>query len=535
VVDTIRIKRRAVGGAAGAPASLAASELAYNEQDDTLYYGKGNSSGAATSVVPIAGSGAFQPKDADLTSLAAASATNAIYYRLAPDTWGPVSIGTGLTFAAGTLAATATGGGGGIAYTFSSTAPATPNAGDLWYDSTTGGLAIRVNDGTSSQWIQVAPTGYLDGPVRYDTVQTLAPAQQTQARVNAYAAPFDALAYSGIQVNGGMDVSQQNGGTLISSVSATGNADCFWTSKSGTGALIASGQNVGDAPPGYNNSIKVTVTTAQASFGATDWMIIYTPIEGYRMTRLGFGTANAQPISIGFWTKAHRTGTYSASIRGRTPVSYSYPFTFTQNVADAWEFKTVTVPGCTTGTWEKGTNPALDLIVVIACGSTYLGTANVWQAANLYGVTGTTNGVAATTDTFQLAGVIILPGIELPSATRAPFVMRHTSDELLLCKRYFYNGVPPAMGYTSAGAASCSRMKCPHPVTMRIAPTATVISPIPIYDGAGTAIITSIIAGAFSTTTVLEFEGNTNTTFPDAHSIATYQGAGGNLEVDARM
>ncbi len=40
MANILRIKRRAVGGAAGAPSSLANAELAYNEQDDTLYYGK---------------------------------------------------------------------------------------------------------------------------------------------------------------------------------------------------------------------------------------------------------------------------------------------------------------------------------------------------------------------------------------------------------------------------------------------------------------------------------------------------------------
>jgi hypothetical protein len=61
LTDTIRIKRRAAGGAAGAPSSLAASELAYNEQDDTLWYGKGNSAGNATSIVSVGGPGAFAP------------------------------------------------------------------------------------------------------------------------------------------------------------------------------------------------------------------------------------------------------------------------------------------------------------------------------------------------------------------------------------------------------------------------------------------------------------------------------------------
>lgn len=57
---TIRIKRRAAGGAAGAPATLAAAELAFNEQDNTLYYGKGDSgAGIATSVIAIGGPGTF--------------------------------------------------------------------------------------------------------------------------------------------------------------------------------------------------------------------------------------------------------------------------------------------------------------------------------------------------------------------------------------------------------------------------------------------------------------------------------------------
>ena len=61
MANTLRIKRRAAGGAAGAPASLANAELAFNEQDNTLYYGTGTggAGGTATSVIAIAGAGAF--------------------------------------------------------------------------------------------------------------------------------------------------------------------------------------------------------------------------------------------------------------------------------------------------------------------------------------------------------------------------------------------------------------------------------------------------------------------------------------------
>lgn len=59
--NTIRIKRRATGGGGGAPASLENAELAFNEQTNILYYGTGTggAGGTATSIITIAGNGAF--------------------------------------------------------------------------------------------------------------------------------------------------------------------------------------------------------------------------------------------------------------------------------------------------------------------------------------------------------------------------------------------------------------------------------------------------------------------------------------------
>lgn len=59
--NSIRLKRRASGGAAGAPSSLWAGEPAYNEQDQTLYLGEGTggAGGTATVIRAIAGPGAF--------------------------------------------------------------------------------------------------------------------------------------------------------------------------------------------------------------------------------------------------------------------------------------------------------------------------------------------------------------------------------------------------------------------------------------------------------------------------------------------
>lgn len=66
MANTIRIKKRASTGSAGAPTSLAPSELAFNENtgDKKLYYGYGdNGDGTASSIIAIGGEGAFTTLD----------------------------------------------------------------------------------------------------------------------------------------------------------------------------------------------------------------------------------------------------------------------------------------------------------------------------------------------------------------------------------------------------------------------------------------------------------------------------------------
>lgn len=124
----------------------------------------------------------FQPLDGDLTALSALAGTNTIYYRSATDIWSPVTF-SGLSFSGGVLTVTAGGGNvnssgvptnGQVAewtnlntirgvsnvphYAAATTAPATPNVSDLWYDLNTGNLSIYVNDGNTSQWVQVGPS-----------------------------------------------------------------------------------------------------------------------------------------------------------------------------------------------------------------------------------------------------------------------------------------------------------------------------------------------------------------------------------------
>ena len=102
MANTLRIKRRAGGGAAGAPSSLKNAELAFNEVDDILYYGKGaDGNGDATTIPAIGGIGAFVNLTANQTITGTKTVTGTLALTGATidgfSTTGAVTIGGNLT------------------------------------------------------------------------------------------------------------------------------------------------------------------------------------------------------------------------------------------------------------------------------------------------------------------------------------------------------------------------------------------------------------------------------------------------------
>jgi hypothetical protein len=299
--------------------------------------------------------------------------------------------------------------------------------------------------------------------IRYDTSQSLTAAQQQQARQNIYAAPFDAMAYSGMQINGGMEVSQERGATGTSTNSAF-VCDGWRVSFAGTMGVNAA--QLGSYFAGFISQLVVTTTTAQASLGVNDFAFIGQGIEGYRTARLGWGTSSAQPITIGFWSQHHRPGLYSGTIRNGI-VNRSYGFTYTQTVADVPQYNTITIPGDTTGTWATDNTGSMFLSFAQACGTNFaVPSANTWSAGNYVAAPGQVNGVGATSDVFRITGVSVHPGNEAPSAARSPFIMRPYDQELATCKRYWQK-------YNMVVDTAAAFQAFPFPVEMRSNPTIT--------------------------------------------------------------
>lgn len=356
-------------------------------------------------------------------------------------------------------------------------------------------------------------------------------------------APISALAAHSLFINGGMEISQENGSTA-------GGHGTYPVDQMQFSIVGPSGncQQVTDAPPGYRNSAKITITTAKSSLASTDLIFLYTNIEGLRIAKLGFGATGATSFGLGFWAKSSVTGTHGAAI-GNHNGGRSYPFTYTISAANTWEYKAIYIPGDVGGTWVTGAVLGLQVIFSPAIGSSFLGTAGAWVSAGTYGQTGQINLAAVNGSTFQVTGVALLPGIDLTAldqtelAANSSLLMRDAIQELPLCQRYFFQPSTGNPSFECVGLGFCRNTTTAvvivkHPVEMRIGPSLTSSSPSDFYvdnNGAHTATAIALDTGGSSNRRSLITATTTGLNTGDGCAISAFGTTSARISLNARM
>ena len=239
--------------------------------------------------------------------------------------------------------------------------PGSPSVGQKFPSSPIVGIPSYTWDG--EKWTTAVGTASGGLAVLYDKAQSLTALNQQQARQNIYAAPFDAMAYGGLQINGGMEVSQERGTGITSAI---GSYICDGWKFFYSGTMVVNGAIASAAGwfAGFPSLLYMTAGVAQTTIGAADYALLQQFIEGYRIARLQWGTANAQPITIGFWSAHHRPGLYSGVVRNGAN-NRTYAFTYTQAAADVAQYNVITVPGDTAGTWAADNTTGLVLYFCI--------------------------------------------------------------------------------------------------------------------------------------------------------------------------
>jgi hypothetical protein len=299
-------------------------------------------------------------------------------------------------------------------------------------------------------------------------------------------------------INGAMMIDQRNNGASVST--PTNKQYCldrwaFWFNGGG-GSAAATVQQSSVAPAGFVNSIAIT-QAASYSPTSTNYNVFAQYIEGYNVADFGWGTANAQPVTLSFWVRSSLTGTFGGAI-SNSGQTRSYPFTYTINSANTFEFKTITIPGDTAGTWLTTTATGMQLYWQLGVGSTYLGTAGAWAGAAYLGATGATQITATNGATFYITGV------QLEEGTAATaFEQRLYGTELALCQRYYwrwtagYSSHPLAVFQVYNTSSAWGKL-FDLPVPMRAVPTASTSGSFAATNAGASAL------SNFSTTSIAQ-------------------------------
>lgn len=193
-------------------------------------------------------------------------------------------------------------------------------------------------------------------------------------------------------VNGDKLVSQENAqtaGTTNGRYLSDQNAMYFVTS-----AGVFTGVNVQTLSPAGGYRDRITITTADASLAAGEYLTYTQNIEGSNIRDAKWGAAGAVPIIVrrGFKFPA---GTYTVAFHNSGATrSYVTSFVVSGGEANTDIVREFAIPGDTSGTWLSADGViGLTMDVVIAAGTTFQTTANAWQAGNFLTIAGTTNGI----------------------------------------------------------------------------------------------------------------------------------------------
>lgn len=238
-------------------------------------------------------------------------------------------------------------------------------------------------------------------------------------------------------INGNFDM-WQRGTSFPAIASGAYSADRFKYIKTTTGVVHTISQS-SDVPTFSQSkflsdtSILLTVTTADATQGAADHVRLQYLMEGG-----DYAPLHGRPARLQFWVKNSIPGVYSISFRNNDS-NRSYVTSYTVNVANVWEFKSIDLTFDTQGVWLTSRSVGVSITFTLMGGTdTQTPDVNQWVSGSFNAVPTQTNGVATIGATFQLSQVALFP-VNAASDAVIPFARagKTFGEEFSMCERYY--------------------------------------------------------------------------------------------------
>jgi hypothetical protein len=263
-----------------------------------------------------------------------------------------------------------------------------------------------------------------------------------------------------------MVIDQRNGGASLAITNGDWSLDRWQFEAASSGKLTAQKSSV--APAGFTNSLLITCVSSY-TLGSTDSYLVRQHIEGYNFADLGWGTSDAQPVTLSFRVRSSITGTFGGAFRNNDN-NRSYPFSYTISASNTWETKTVTITPPTDGNWEKTTARGVTVMFSFGTGSSNSAAAGAWANDNYQSATGA-GSLGTSGATMYITGVQVEKGREATNFDYRPY-----GTELAMCQRYYWEKNASTGNTTQWNLhwySSKSRIAITTPVPMRAAITAT--------------------------------------------------------------
>ena len=253
------------------------------------------------------------------------------------------------------------------------------------------------------------------------------------------------------------------------------------------GTWTFSQSNTVPSGKGFAYSWKWDCQATDTSLSSDHYGIAEYRIEAQDLQHLEYGTSSAKPITLSFWVKTNKTGTYVFSIYVNDGPRYVSK-TYTVNQANAWEYKTITIEGDISGTINNDNGDGFRLWWWLGSGTGYTGGTmqpgvwRPWSESNGAAPGLSVNMADSTSNEWFITGVQLEVG---RNATE--FEHRSYGEELALCQRYYYE-YPKGNTYNiiANGFANTSSNALFHfqfPVPMRTAPGASTTGNWQVIDG----------------------------------------------------
>ena len=252
-------------------------------------------------------------------------------------------------------------------------------------------------------------------------------------------------------INGDMQIAQRGTSATGLTTSGYNTVDRWRFLAANVGTWTQTQDTDVPAGQGFTSSLKMQCTTANTSLSAGSNGSIITRLEGQNLQHLKKGTANAESLTMSFWVKSNKTGTYIITLYdgdNNRIIAKSY----TIDTADTWEKKTITFAGDTTGAFDNDNGSSLHVYMWLMAGTTYTsGTLQTtWNGqASANWAVGQVNLADSTSNYINITGVQLEVGEGASDFEFLPYDVK-----LARCKRY-YEKITAPNSYTRFSVGQC--------------------------------------------------------------------------------